>query len=368
MRSFETCLRFVLPAVACLVLAGCQSMPFGWQAEDPDAPESPATGVSLESAIDLLQDGEEGAAERMLESIIEERPDDVTARLLLAQIRRQPRDLLGTQFEEVEVREGESLSAIAERTIGNGLLFYSLAKLNQIEVPRLLSPGQRLRVPVDGREQSSPEAATGREAEASTASSPEESDPNRVARALIEQKQFSQAYSLLLDAARAGQLDRSGRVHLAESAVQLARAACRKDDPRGGERYLDQAAPWLGPLSEEGDFARQRAHVGAQLKLGEAEAFMARGDQAEAFSALMAAREMSGELARSHGARLTRLETELAEHFHDQALSAWRDQQVDRSVELWDRVVQIDPDFEPAIRYLDRARRAQRELKALENG
>lgn len=366
-------LRFALPVMACFILIGCQSMP-GREAEETppaveetDAAKDQASDVTLEAAMDLLQDGEEDRAEGMLEAIIEERPDAVTARLLLSQIRREPEELLGTQFEEVEVRAGESLSEIAERTIGNGLLFYSLAKLNRIEVPRLLRSGQQIRVPVDTSGGGASQAATGQDGEASTADAGALNDSGG-AKELLERQRFSSAFSLLLDTARAGDLDASGREMLAQSAVQLARVACREDDVDRAGRYLEQATPWIGALSEKGDFLRQRHHVEARLGLGEAEGFLASGDEVAAFSALIAAREKSPELADAHRSRLTRLETALAEHFHGEAITAWRDQQVDRSVELWDRVVRIDPDFEPAIRYLERARRAQRELKALENG
>lgn len=372
-------LRFFPVAVLCLALASCQSWPPGRDSAEPpsetEGDESPAgqreaPADTVSEAIGLLQEGEEERAERLLESITKERPDDVTAKLLLAQIRQPPEELLGTEFEEVEVRAGESLSVIAERSIGNGLLFYSLAKLNDVDVPRLLTPGQRLKIPKStvsdraGRAEASSEASSEAEAAAESDSS---DDPNQAAQRLAEQQRYSQAYSLLLGAARADELNESGRKTLARAAVELARKACREDDPESAGKYLRQASPWLGELSDQGDFARQRAHVDARLKLGEAEQSLARGDETAAFEALMTVREQSVDLASTHGSRLTRLETALAEHYHDRALSAWRDQKVDLSVELWERVVSINPDFEAAVRYLERARRAQRKLESLEN-
>lgn len=367
-------LRFFPVAVLCLALAGCQTWPPGRDsAESPSesaGDESPAgqqeaPAGTVGEAIGLLQEGKERRAERLLEKLTNERPDDVTAKLLLAQIRQPPEELLGTEFEEVEVRVGESLSVIAERSIGNGLLFYSLAKLNDVDIPRLLTPGQQLKIPkstVSDRAGRA-EASTQADAAAETDSS---DDPNRAAQELAEEQRHSQAYSLLLAAARAGELNDSGRTTLARAAVELAREACREDDPERAGKYLRQASPWLGERSDQGDFARQRAHIDARVRLGEAEQFLARGDETAAFDTLMAVREQSLDLASTHGSRLTRLETALAEHYHDRALSAWRDQKVELSVELWERVVSINPDFEPAVRYLERARRAQTKLKSLE--
>lgn len=131
---------------------------------------------------------------------------------------------------------------------------------------------------------------------------------------------------------------------------------------------LDQALPWLGAEGESSEFVRQRDHVEARLTLGEAEQALARGEHANAFDALLIARDLDAGLRETHRQRLERLESVLGEHYHGNALTAWRDQQVDRAVELWDRVVRINPQFEPAIRYLERARRAQRKLRSLEEG
>lgn len=361
--------RFILLALLCLSLAGCKSWSLSRPSDEtsPDVTAGELDAGSLSTAIGLLQDGEEGRAERLLERIVEERSDDVTARLLLAQIRQPPEELLGREFEEVEVRAGESLSVIAERRIGNGLLFYSLAKLNNVEVPRMLDRGQRIKVPkITGSDLAASAEEPADEDESARKDS--DTDPNQAAEGLVERGEHARAYSLLLTTARGGDLNDSGRTALARAAVALAREACREDDFESAGKYLRQASPWLGDLPDQGDFARQRAHVEARVKLGEAERYLARGDEAAAFQALMAVREQPVDLTRSHGSKLTRLESALAEYYHDRALSAWRDQQVGRSVELWSRVVDIDPDFEPAIRYLDRARRAQRKLESLENG
>ncbi|RFF27960.1 MULTISPECIES: LysM domain-containing protein [unclassified Wenzhouxiangella] len=368
-------LRYFVLAAVCLTLAGCQS----WQSRpsdettsEPSVDQVPdgqqeAPSVTVGAAIGLLQEGEEAQAEDLLEQIADERPGDVTAQLLLAQIRQPPEELLGTEFEQIEVRAGESLSVIAERSIGNGLLFYSLAKLNDIEIPRLLQPGQRLKVPNTSASDRAASTEAPPEADA-PAESDGSADPNQSARRLVEREAHGQAYSMLLSAARADELNDPGRATLARAAVHLAQDACREDDPDSADQYLRQASPWLGGLANEGEFARQRSHVDARLKLGEAEQLLARGDERAAFETLIAAREQSVDLSRAHGARLSRLERLLVEHYHDLALTAWRDQQVELSVKLWNRVVRINPDFEPAIRYLERAHRAQQKLESLQSG
>jgi len=316
----------------------------------------------------LLQEGEEERAEQTLSALLEQDPEDATARLLLAQVRQPPEALLGNSFEEIEVQPGDSLSAIAGRTVGNELLFYSLARLNDVAVPRLLRPGQRLLAPTA-------EAGDPDEVEFDQAThrqdtrKPLDSDGLReTARRLIAQGQYSQAHALLLSAARSGKLDGRGDALLAEAALGLAAELREEEGPERAMQILSQTSPWLGAAAEKGEFARQTRLVKADLELGKAEQALAHEDYGEAFDALMAARELSDDLRDTHRLRLQRLESALGEHYHGSALSAWRSQQVDRAVELWEQVLRIRSDFEPALRYLERARRARQQLKTLTEG
>lgn len=369
--------------LACILLVGCQLWPFERKGEEPAASASGGRGAdeglqvtadSIGLAMTLLQDGAEERAENMLADILADNPDDATARLLLAQIRQPPEELLGESFEEIEVEPGDSLSAIAGRTIENELLFYSLARLNDIEIPRLLRPGQRIRVPSVRPEETEqtgqPEANEDERSERAgqTPGQNGNAELGNTANSLIERERYSQAYALLLSAARAGKLREIDRVLLAQSSVALARVACREDDPERARKVLNQAMPWLGAEAESSAFVRQRDHVEARLALGRAERALAQGEHANAFDALLLARDLDESLRETHRQRLERVETVLGEYYHGSALTEWRDQHVDRAVELWGRVVRINPQFEPAIRYLERARRAQRKLRDLEEG
>lgn len=366
-------LRLLTIAFACLALAGCQLWPFKQgDAESPPRPHAegaPTAGDApsadpVAQAMTLLQDGEEAEAEALLSRILEQRSGNATVKLLLAQIRQPPEELLGDSYEEIEVRPGDSLSAIAGRTIDNELLFYSLARLNGIEVPRLLRPGQTLRVPRVEEELRKRVEQAGEVSE-EVAESADAPELQETARRLIERERHSQAYALLLSAARAGKLEGEGDGLLARASVALARQACEEDDPERARRILDQASPWLGGEAEAGDFARQQVHVRARFALGEAERALARGDHGAAYETLLAARERAGDLGETHGPRLERLEAALVEYYHDGAFSAWRDQRVEQAIELWERVVRIDPGFEPALRYLERARTVRQKLEAL---
>ncbi|WP_164230940.1 LysM domain-containing protein [Wenzhouxiangella sp. XN201] len=352
-----------------LLLAGCQFMP---QREDEQAlpdqsgvvePVAPSIG----EAIAHLQEGRIDQAEAALDALLAQQPEHGTARLLMRQIRDVPEALLGEDFVEIEVESGDSLSVLADRYAGNPLLFHSLARLNDIERPRLLRPGQRLKVPApealepaeDPVESAAPDPA-----ETVTSAGPVE----RVAELRAEGRQ-DRAYDLLLSAARSGGLDRNGQTSLAELAIERSVAARRNDDPERAIQILDQVEPWLNEQARPDAFARERSRVETRLAVLEAHTLVTRNDYDAAFD-LLGSHGVLGEDATSD----SDLELEwpdglmqaLSDHYHAGALTAWRDQEVSEAIRLWQRVLEIDPDFEPAAVYLERARRVQRRLEAME--
>ena len=63
------------------------------------------------------------------------------------------------------------------------------------------------------------------------------------------------------------------------------------------------------------------------------------------------------------GAGATALRTQLLDSYHERAIVLYRDQQLDQAIALWDRVLAIAPDYEPAIVYRTRARELKQRLK-----
>lgn len=362
---------------ATLLLTACQLLPFyddrdgdHDQRQEPTQPGGgSATGVGgspVERAMQLLQDGEESAAEALLVEVLAARPEDTVARLLQAQIQRPPEELLGEEFTEIEVRPGDSLSAIAARHIGNELLFYALARLNEIERPRLLRPGQLLKVPVMRTPEDGMETATDSKTPESADAPAEASPVATTVEELLSRGRLAQAQGLLLSTARADRLDETTTLQLVGVSAELARTACRNDDPDRARAVLDRARPWIGARAEAGEFAAASAHVSARLAMIEARQSIAAGDYAAAFDGLDKVRNIDESIAREHGPELAGLESALVEHYHGRALSAWRDQEVDSAVSFWQKVIDVDPGFEPAQVYLERALRVKRELESLE--
>lgn len=148
MRRFPVTAAAVLASVfasACSHIPEIGSvLPTGAGAETmPDL--APRERVRL--AINLLGDGDERRARAELQAALREMPSLGSATRLLAQIESEPRDLLMGEAAPYTVRGGETMSQLAERFQGDALLFYALARYNDLEAPNAVAAGQVLMIP-----------------------------------------------------------------------------------------------------------------------------------------------------------------------------------------------------------------------------
>jgi Tfp pilus assembly protein PilF len=104
----------------------------------------------VHAAMELLDRGEEARARSLLESALRQEPGNATARRLLDEINLDPRRQLGERSYAYVVRDSDTMTSLAERFLGDPLMFYALARYNDI-VPNQLAPGQTIRVPDRGR-------------------------------------------------------------------------------------------------------------------------------------------------------------------------------------------------------------------------
>ncbi len=117
-------------------------------APPPPAPLTPQeVQRSISAVLDHLQAGQEEPAEAELKKVLQSEPGNRIAQSLMRQIQEDPVTLLGRESFSYRVQPGESLSRIAGRFMGDVMLFYALAKYNNIKVPRTLSGGQVVKVP-----------------------------------------------------------------------------------------------------------------------------------------------------------------------------------------------------------------------------
>ena len=148
----KSSVRFAMIAIAAGLAGACSHL--------PELPQMPSMGGRTEAtrglsprervrlAVELLDQGNERRAEAELRAALEEQPNNSAAQRLLQQITEDPRTLLTAEPRPYTVRQGDSMSALAERYLGDGLMFYALARYNDLDAPNQLSAGQRLMIPM----------------------------------------------------------------------------------------------------------------------------------------------------------------------------------------------------------------------------
>lgn len=342
--------------VVVLFLGGCQlleSRPDAESAEGP-APDPPVSEEETETptlarAIDLLQEGNTGEAEEILQALADAESSSIVPRLL-EQIRQPPETLLGEEYIEITVQAGDSLSGLAAEYVGDSLMFFALARLNDIERPRLLQPGTTLKVPAPTEDaEEDPPGDEGLEIAAAQ---------------MIAEGRSDQAFPLLLSAARSGSLDEAGVQQLMAASAKVAGKAISDNQFEEARRVLDSVQIWAERAPDPAPYQRQRRRLEARVALEAAREARSQGEREEERELLVKALESDPELDQAARA-LEEAEAFLVERYHDRALRAWRDQEVREAANLWERVLEIDPEFEPAAVYLERAKAVLSRLEEL---
>lgn len=100
----------------------------------------------------------------------------------------------------------------------------------------------------------------------------------------------------------------------------------------------------------------------AQRLQRESVALLDQGHKQQALTRLDQALVIEPQLKPS-GTDAASLRKELVSSFHQRAIVLYRDQQLDPAIALWDRVLAIDPNYEPAVIYRTRALELKRRLK-----
>jgi hypothetical protein len=148
---------------ACLLavslLAACSSVPTVPGILAPAAPgpaqATPVTDPPAEAgarehvgaAIELMGAGRPDEARSTLLAVLARSPKDPVALRLLEQIDTDPVMLLGAPVGEHVIVAGDTMSVLAQRYLGDPLMFYALARYNGLSAPNALSLGKLLKIP-----------------------------------------------------------------------------------------------------------------------------------------------------------------------------------------------------------------------------
>lgn len=343
--------RPALLALVALAATGCQLSEKRSPPEPPSSAETQPPQSETEAADDLsaaiasLERGEGQRAHAMLVRLRERAPDSEVVRRLLRQIDAPVEELLPGPYRQVEVAPGDSLSLIASRELGDPLLFYALARLNGIDAPARLPAGTWLRIPAF--ESGRPDAA---------AAGVSVAEIESVAAYLARSGQVEQARRMLIDRlARDDRPLQSTQRRLVDITLEEIAGADATGEADRALTLVDEALSVVDAPTSRARLVQ--AH--SKLRAGElyrlALEIRERGDLETAYA--RAAEAVVLDPASSEAGLLAEsLKEEVVESLHGGALVAWRNRDVDLAIRNWESLLEIDPDFEPARIYLDRAR------------
>ncbi|KTG16630.1 MULTISPECIES: LysM domain-containing protein [unclassified Guyparkeria] len=313
--------RFVLVGLLAGLMSGCaqlsavdarlqemtgQLTSSGKTARADDA-SGEASSRSLDAILADLQRGQYRQGRRDLDRYLARHPDDAVARAIMQQLEADPERVLGEESHRYVVRSGDSYSALAERHLGDAGLFLLLARYNESTDPSDLRVGEVIRLPgppSGGAVATPPVGEAGRPARRSLAPAPRPSRETVAALAL-------------------------------------------PDAPLAAQRSRD---------ADDGSDAAAMQRRGLAL--------LEQGDREAALAQLEAALEQDPSLEPA-ASRVPELRQALVADYHQRAILRYRNQKLGDAIALWDRVLAIDPTFEPARSYRARARELQRRLEDL---
>jgi len=115
-------------------------------------------------------------------------------------------------------------------------------------------------------------------------------------------------------------------------------------------------APPAAPSADTSDAAKARRLQDESLAL------LHKGQRTQALERMDQALDVDPGLP-PDGADAKALRKQLVSVYHQRAIVLYRDQQLDQAISLWNRVLAIEPDFEPATVYRARALELKQRLK-----
>lgn len=226
-------------------------------------------------AITQLQNGEEAAAQRMLEQSLALDPGSDLAKKMMDQIKADPQKELGTVFFRYTVQRDDSLSKIAQQYLGDRYKFHILARYNDIGNPSKLAAGQVIKVPGRSQVAAPPKPAAPPADvtdEAAKAAAPEAATPRNAAMALMRQGTDLQkagnlegAYDAFREAALRDPGNRDAVLQRDATRQALARRYEREATQAFQRQNLDEAiGKWdrvlaLEPGNQKAKLERERA-------------------------------------------------------------------------------------------------------------
>ena len=309
----------------------------------------------LSKAIALLSEGNAGQAEAELRAYLGHKHRSKVARTLLKQISTPVAEYYPSDFVAITLSNGESLSTIAKQYLGDALQFYALAQYNNIANPGKTTIGQVIHVPLTEEAQAFIDFKLDKGMD--TSSTEQDHQAGSEFQQQVEKDQSPEVPTFT----DIEQL----RLLLGEGQHQQAVLAYEQTGPSFQLNGGDMQALIAAYSQSAADTSDSNPVLASSYYQRTGNLIASTGDNLLALE--MFNRSMQLDSANEASKRrYSSLKLELTDAYHRDASLAFRRQELEKAIALWQQLLTIDPDHIHATNYLIQAQSLKDKLQRLE--
>lgn len=350
-------LQIALLLFISLILSGCQKS--DTLSNEHSSVKRTAKALTLNSiavqneqinaAIHLLDAGKEKKAEKLIREVLSYNKKHKTAKLLLNQLTQPTTNIFKTKRTvDYTVKDGDSLSKIAEDYLGNSLYFISLVKLNKLSKASDLKPKTIIKIPVPTDGKIAKKEKT-RSAANLKLLEQYRSDKNyltglKKSNSLFfvkkDQQELFKQQELLLESLAASSISLSDREKMLKQVSQLSKQTTSKKQINLYQKFLTKQSQQL-LLDESILLYRDKSYIEAGQKLINAKKINPIIDkEATGFT----------------------IEKNIINKLHEQAVSLYGKKAFKEALLRWQVILKIEPKNELAQKYTERTKKLLNKL------
>jgi tetratricopeptide (TPR) repeat protein len=294
--------------------------------------------LTVSQIVSMLQKGQEQTAKFALEQLLRGQPNNKLAKKLLNQITVDPIKLYGSNSINYTIKSGDSLGKLAAKYIGDSMDFYGLARYNKIKDPRKIMIGKTIKIPIKAKKVTTSRYQT------DLVAAKKLNKPLAIIKVLLSKKSAFSKTELKL-------FEQEFKRYFAGS--DKAPDFAGKRNALKGLSSVKSKSKYKRRLINYADYLDYLIRANEQLKVNEN--LQAYDIYLKAFNLKQKANSLD-----------TYINGQLTERIHRKAIIYFRDQELERAIHLWDKILKINS-HEPSKKYRARATRLTTKLKSLNN-
>jgi len=308
-------------------------------------------------AIEELQNGHEDDARWALEQALLIKPNSKIANKLMRQLDMDAVALFGDKFISYEVKVGDSLSKLAKTYLDDALQFYALAKYNGMDNPGKLNAGQVIKIPVSDLDAAEIAFKT-HLAEDNASTNISSSQPGidlSQAQSMYDEKRYADVIDFLHTNENVGNDEPELTTLLVDAYYQEAQLQLANNNLHTAKDLLLKASILIPDHTEVNmaliDLQEQNGVHGLYQKGLKASA---EGKVDEAYVLMQQVLAINPNFQAAITAE-QKLKPKLVDYYYRQALMFQRKQELDKSIDIWDKLLLVDNENENAMLYRAKA-------------